>query len=61
MKKIYIVISQTGTILSKIIKLVTKKEYNHASLSMEGSLEKMYSFGRKDPYNPFIGVFVIER
>lgn len=61
MKDIYIVISQTGTLLSTILKIVTRKEYNHASISLDSDLNKMYSFGRKNPYNPFIGVFLIEK
>jgi len=60
MKYIYLVMSQTGTILSRTIKFVTNKEFNHISLSLDGSLKEMYSFGRKSPNNPFIGVFVIE-
>ena len=60
MKQIYIVISQTGTLLSMILKLVTGKEYNHASFSLDYDLCDMFSFGRKDPYNPFVGVFLIE-
>ena len=57
---VYIVISQTGTILSRIIKVLTRKEYNHASISLRDDLSIMYSFGRKNPYNPFLGRFVIE-
>ena len=57
---VYIVISQTGTLLSRIIKLVTKAEYNHASISLVPDLDVMYSFGRKNPYNPFWGGFVKE-
>ena len=60
MKCIYLVMSQTGSVLSRTIKLVTNKEFNHISLSLDDSLEKMYSFGRKYPNNPFIGVFVVE-
>ena len=59
-KQIYIVLSQTGTLLSRLVKLFTKKPYNHSSISVDKSLNKMYSFGRKNPYNPFIGVFVEE-
>ena len=58
--QIYIVISQTGTILSRILKLITKAEYNHASISLSSDLNTMYSFGRINPYNPFIGGFVRE-
>ena len=57
---VYIVISQTGTLLSRFLKLVTKAEYNHASISLVPDLGIMYSFGRKNPYNPFRAGFVTE-
>jgi len=59
-KSIYVVLSQTGTVFSKALKFFTKAEYNHASIALEPTLEKMYSFGRLNPYNPFIGGFVEE-
>ena len=60
MKKIYVVLSQSGAITSKILKFFTKDEYNHVSISLSPLLEKMYSFGRINPNNPFIGGFVEE-
>ena len=60
MKKIYLIMSQTGSVLSRTIKFFTKEEYNHISLSLDEKLNCMYSFGRKYPNNPFIGVFVVE-
>lgn len=60
MKKIYIVLTYTGTILSKIIKIYTKDEFSHVSISLDEELKQMYSFGRLNPYNPFIGGFVHE-
>ncbi len=59
-KPIYIVMSQTGTVLSRILKVLTHKDYNHASISLYDDLHIMYSFGRINPYNPFIGGFVKE-
>ena len=59
-KHVYIVISQTGTLLSRFLKFVTKAEYNHASISLVPDLTTMYSFGRKHPYNPFWAGFVTE-
>ena len=59
-KTVYIVISQTGTALSRILKFVTGAKYNHASISLEPDLSTMYSFGRTNPYNPFHGGFVTE-
>ena len=60
LKQVYIVISQTGTVLSRILKLITGAEYNHASISLADDLSVMYSFGRRNPYNPFWGGFVCE-
>lgn len=60
MKKIYFVLTHTGTILSKIIKNYTKDEFSHVSISLDKELNKMYSFGRTNPYNPFWGGFVHE-
>ncbi len=69
---ILIVISQTGTILSRTIKFVTGAPYNHSSiatvegknqegdLSSKFELDTMFSFGRKYPNIPFIGGFVTE-
>ncbi len=59
-QQIYIVISQTGTILSRILKAITGAEYNHVSLCMNENLESMYSFGRRYAYFPFYGGFVVE-
>lgn len=60
MKKIYIVLTYTGTILSWVVKSYTRKEYSHVSLSLDENLNEMYSFGRINAYNPFIGGFVRE-
>ena len=60
MKKIYIVLTHTGTILSKIVRLFTRNTYTHASLALDIEMKEMYSFGRLNPYNPFVGGFVKE-
>ena len=59
-RKVYIILSQTGTILSRILKCYTRAPYNHASIALSEDLEVMYSFGRLNPYNPFVGGFVQE-
>ncbi|MBO5101816.1 MAG: hypothetical protein J6C39_04725 [Clostridia bacterium] len=59
-KSLYIVVSQTGTILSRIVKWVTKDKYNHVSVGTKEDLSDLYSFGRTNPYNPFHGGFVKE-
>ena len=61
MKKVYIVLTHTGTILSRFIKYYTKGEFSHVSICLDDELEEMYSFGRLNPYNPFLGGFVHEK
>ena len=43
-----------------IKKSYTKDEFSHVSIALDIQLEKMYSFGRLKPYNPFIAGFVHE-
>ena len=59
-KKVYIVLSQTGTVLSRILRFWTGDSYNHSSIALTEDLQTMYSFGRLHPYNPFHGGFVQE-
>lgn len=58
--KIYIVLTYTGTTLAKIIRYYTKAEFSHVSIALDYNLDNMYSFGRINPYIPFIGGFVQE-
>lgn len=60
MKKIYIVLAHTGTLLSRVIKIRTGAEYTHVSIALDEELNEMYSFGRKYSYVAFIGGFVRE-
>ena len=48
---IYIIVAQTGTRPARLFKHVTKKPYNHVSLSGDLELSEMYSFCRT--YRPF--------
>lgn len=59
-KKGYILLTDTGTLFTKLIKLYTKKPYNHASITFDSDLSAVYSFGRKSVRNPFLGGFVKE-
>lgn len=58
--KVYILLTDTGSFLTKLIKLYTKKPYNHASISFDSELNEVYSFGRKMMENPLYGGFVRE-
>ena len=59
-KNLYILLNDTGTVYTRLIKSYTKKPYNHASISFDPQLVNAYSFGRKKPRNPLIGGFVQE-
>ncbi|MCM3651426.1 MULTISPECIES: hypothetical protein [Metabacillus] len=52
--EIYIILTDTGTIFTNMIKMYTKQSLNHASISFTKNLSTTYSFGRKNVNNPFI-------
>lgn len=58
--KLYILLSDTQSFISKGIKLYTKKPYSHVSLALDSNLDEIYSFGRLKIHNPLIGGFVKE-
>lgn len=60
MRKVYIVLTYTGTVLAKVVKMYTHNEFSHVSISLDSELHEMYSFGRLNAYNPFWGGFVHE-
>ena len=59
-KCIYVLLTDTGTLFTRMIKMVTRAPLNHASIAFDEHLSEVYSFGRKNPGNPFIGGFVKE-
>jgi len=59
-RSIYILLTNTGTLFTKMIQGYTKAPYNHASISFDRELCELYSFGRKHPNNPLNGGFVKE-
>ena len=59
--RIYILLTQTTSVLTRVIKFCTKTPYNHASLAFDERLEYTYSFGRVNPNDPLIGGFAHER
>ena len=60
MKKIYIVTTYTGTVLSYLIRNVSKTPYAHVSIALNPELKPMYSFGRLNPKTPIFAGFVEE-
>lgn len=59
-KAIYILLTDTGTWFSRMIKLYTGAPYNHASIALDEELDHLYSFGRKVYTNPFSAGFIHE-
>lgn len=59
-KKIYLLLTRTGTGFSSMIYKATGYEYTHASISLDKNLSNLYSFGRKNMVLPFIAGFVKE-
>ena len=60
MKKIYIVTTFTGTLLSCLIRNISKTPYAHVSIALNEYLRPMYSFGRLNPKTPIFAGFVEE-
>jgi len=59
-KNLYILLSHTGTLFTQAIKLYTKAPYNHTSIALNEDLSDIFSFGRKNPANPFAAGFINE-
>jgi hypothetical protein len=60
MASIYLVMTATGTLISRCIGLYTRARYNHISLCLDSRINEFYSFGRKIRWFPLIGGFVVE-
>ena len=60
MKQIYFILTDSGTLISKIVKTLMKDEFGHVSISLDKELTQMYSFARLNPYNAFYGGFIQE-
>lgn len=59
-KNIYLVLSSSSSLPAKVIKRFTGNKLNHSSISVDKTLESMYSFGRVNCYNLFSAGFVKE-
>lgn len=53
MKTIYILLTKSDTILSKVVHFVTADAYTHVSISFEESLQPLYSSSRKNGHTMF--------
>ncbi len=59
-RTIYIMLSRSTTVLSRLIGVASRAEFTHASISLKGPCGPYYSFGRLYPRLPFPGGFVAE-
>lgn len=57
---LYLMLSRTGTGMGRFIRLCTRGEYNHVSLSLDPSLRQWVSFARYRENVPLAGGFVEE-
>lgn len=57
---IAVVFSSTSSKMGRLIRFVTKYQYNHVSLSLEEDLHRLYSFARYCKNAPLVGGFVEE-
>lgn len=59
-KRIYIILSYTGTAYSKFLQIALREKYVHVSISLDRELKEVYSFGRRNPEKMFPTGFVLE-
>ncbi|MFC7679920.1 hypothetical protein [Paenibacillus sp. GCM10028914] len=57
---VFILLTDTGTMFTRLIKGYTMAPYNHASIALDRGLTEIYSFGRKRANNPWLAGFVEE-
>ena len=60
MKNIYIVLTRSNTLVSKLIYAATGARYTHAALAMEPDLTNLAGFGRKQPDAMFPAGYIRE-
>ncbi len=60
MKQIYILLSRTGTVPSKMIYFFTRKHFTHASISLLPQTDSFYSYARRRLHNYLIAGLVRE-
>lgn len=59
-KYIYVMLSSTGTNFAKIIRLFGRQTYNHAAVSLDDGMERIYAFARPRHSSVFLGHLVRE-
>ena len=60
MKKIYILLTRTGTVPARMIHAVKGGIFTHTSLSLTPSTDNFYSYARRKIKNPLKAGFIVE-
>ena len=60
LKKVYILLTRTGTVPARMIHLAKGGTFTHASLSMTPSTDNFFSYARRKIKNPFKAGLIVE-
>ena len=60
MKKIYILLSRTGTVPSRVIHWFKGGDFTHTSISLEPRTDRFFSYARRKLNNTLIAGFIVE-
>lgn len=60
MKTIYILLSKTNTVPSKLIHAIKGGRFTHVSVALEARTDRFFSFARRKLNNALVGGFIIE-
>ena len=60
MKKIYILLTKTGTVPARTIHFFKGGDFTHTSLSMTPAVDHFYSYARRNIKNPFNAGLIVE-
>ena len=60
MKTIYILLTRTGTVPSKLIHAIKGVKFTHASIAIEPRTDRFFSYARRKPHNILIAGFIQE-
>ncbi len=60
MKTIYILLTRSTTICSKVVHMATRSEYTHSAISLDKNFDKLYTFSRRHKRLILPAGFVVE-
>jgi len=60
MKSVYILLTRTNTVPARLIHVITRDDYTHASISLDKDLNYLYSFARRNIRMPLIAGLIHE-